>query len=202
LEQFQRLKQSLNINEINQKNSVINYGNQMIIYPVFSSLKLAAFNTEHIIRITPQDLQPIMMKHLAAKAIQQFSISDNKHELLMVHYPIETLIDPNFSLQIFYGKILHFNVSVDKIVLLLDLNFLDLAQDLQPIYNNISNLRKSGVRFVCSNVNIHNIDFVIKIKPYFIFYHDMEQTTANIRQHARLMKQLLTKAKVNIMLIK
>jgi hypothetical protein len=123
MEQFQRLKQSLNINEINQKNSVIYYGKQRIIYPIFSSLKLAAFNTEGVIRITPQYLRPIMMKHLAAKAIQQFSVSSNKHELLMIHYPIESLLDPNFSIQIFYSKITHFDLAINQIVILLNLNF-------------------------------------------------------------------------------
>jgi hypothetical protein len=197
MQQFQRLKQLVDINQIQLKAHVINYRDQKIVFPIFSLLKLTAFNTETIIRITPQHLRPIMIKHLAAKALQHFSTSENKHTLLMTHYPIESLLDPNFSTQIFYSKISHFDLSARQIILLLNLNFLNPKLDLHNIVTNVNNLKKIGIRFVCSNVNVHNIDFVIQINPYFVFYQDFKPTNAKELEYKKLMKKMLTQAKVN-----
>jgi hypothetical protein len=197
MEQFQRLKQSLNIHEIEQKNHIIKYHNHTIIFPTFNSLKLAAFNTSGIIRMTPTHLRPIMIKHLAARALQQFSISNNKNDLLMIHYPIESLSDSNFSTQIFYSKISHFDIAVNRVVLLLDLEHLNSEMSHEHIINNIVNLKKMGVRFVCNNVNVHNIDLVMLTKPFFVFYQDFSRADGKEQKYRKLMKQMLTKAKIN-----
>jgi hypothetical protein len=197
MEQFQRLKQSLNIHEIEQKNHIIKYRNQTIVFPTFNSLKLAAFNTSGIIRMTPIHLRPIMIKHLAARALQQFSISNNKNDLLMIHYPIESLNDPNFSTQIFYSKTSHFDIDVKQIILLLDLEHLNPEISYEHIVNNVTNLKKIGVRFVCNNVNVHNVDLVTQIKPFFVFYQDFSHVDAKEQKYKKLMKQMLTKAKIN-----
>jgi hypothetical protein len=68
------------------------------------------------------------MRYLASKALQTFSVNNHKHDSLLIHFPIESLINVNFSTQIFYSKILHFDLLANQIILLLDLGFLDDAE--------------------------------------------------------------------------
>jgi hypothetical protein len=70
MEQFQQLKQVININDIRLKTTHIQYNETEIIVPVFSLMKLAAFNAGSIVKTTPNYLRPIMLKHLSAKALQ------------------------------------------------------------------------------------------------------------------------------------
>ncbi|MDR0675091.1 MAG: hypothetical protein LBF36_02400 [Mycoplasmataceae bacterium] len=201
MEQFQRLKQLFDIHQINQKSRIIYYQNQKIIFPIFSLFKLAAFNTDNIIKMTPEHFQVIMIKYLAAKALQQFSIMNNKHELLMIRYPIQSLMDQNFSAQIFNNKILYFDLSPNQIILLLDLRLLGNKSDQQNIIANINSLKKIGIKFVYKNVNVHNIDFVIQTKPYFVFYHHFTAKNYQEQEYMKLMKKMFTKAKVNYYVI-
>jgi hypothetical protein len=77
------------------------------------------------------------------------------------------------------------------------LNFWDCSQESEDVLvKNIISLQKMGVRFVYTNVSVHNIDLVMKIKPYFVFYRDFTSNTPKEQQYAKLMRQMLTKAKV------
>jgi hypothetical protein len=197
MQQFQRLKQALNIHEIEQKRQIIHYHNEEIVYSNFASLKMAAFNTNSIIKMTPQYLRPIMIKHLGARALQYFSTIDHKHKSIMINYPIESLLDANFSTQIFYSKVLHFDILTNQVILSLNLNFLPNNQPLNQIINNIDNLKKNNIRIVCEHVNVHNIDFVMKIKPYFVVYDVVKGNHSKKNEYDKLMKRMLKKAKID-----
>jgi hypothetical protein len=197
MEQFQQLKQILNISLINVSFSYLNYQDEKIAVPMFSLTKLAAFNMSSLTHLVPFNLHSILIKHLAARAIQQFSTNQKLSESLMINYPIETLTNTNFSSQSFDSKISYFSLTPKQIILLLDLGHLPSGHNMHTVVTNIMNLKKYGFRIVCKNVKSNNIDFVNQIKPYFIFYNEINKNIPGHNEYNKLMVKLLAKIKVN-----
>jgi hypothetical protein len=194
MSEFQQLKQILDINEIKLKFKIFNFVNENINFPIFNDLKLMAFSTDAIIRLLPKKLHKIAIKHLASKAIEQFSKNIRSNESLMINYPIESLNNPDFSSQTFYSKIAYFNINAKQIIVLLDLDHLKENHD--HAINNILNLKKIGIRVVCNNITAKTIDFVNAVKPYFVFLRALNTKDPKIKELQKLMKKILTKIKV------
>jgi hypothetical protein len=70
IDQFHQLKQIININTITIKPIYHKYGNDKIVFPIFSSMKATAFNTSTIVKLVPNHLKPILLRHLMARAVK------------------------------------------------------------------------------------------------------------------------------------
>jgi hypothetical protein len=192
--QYQQLCAVFDVKTIKLQFHKMEYNGETILIPTYSAFNLAAFNIKKIVESVSFNLRPILIKHLSAKAIQAFSLKERYKLKLMINYPIESLMYENFSSQMFYSKLTKFNVDSKSIILLLDLDYLQVNQEV--VINNIINLKKLGVSIVCTNVSANNIDFIKAIKPYFVFYKRYQKQLAKEREYEALMRKLLTKTKV------
>jgi hypothetical protein len=168
-----------------------------ICTPNFSYPSKLIFHKGALIASVPEYFQDILIRHLAVKTIQQFAMRSNtSKQLLMLHYPVESVASPFYSVEKLCYKVRWMGLKTEQIILDFNLDYLNFEPTI--FITNIQKLQKMGIKISVRNITSENIELVKIINPFISFYKvfdnvDLEKN----REYTILMQRLLKKAKIN-----
>jgi hypothetical protein len=175
--------------------------NERIYIPTYTYFSGLMYEYKNLLKLMPDNLKPIAMRHFSSLAIQNFSQDNSINTaILCIKYPVEKLELPNFTIQQITSKIRVFYLNPEQIILNISADHINLDQ-FDFILENINRLKASGYKFALSNVSVNNIDLVKKIDPYVCFYKNIvSQDLQKSNEYNKLMRELLTKENLKFLI--
>jgi len=103
---FLKLTSNFSIDAIKVSLNEFKFKNKKILLPLYIYPSRLIGTKKEIFALTGEELEPILMRHLSARALKMYTeLEDNLKYLLLMDYPIATIISPYFNAQSLYKKI-------------------------------------------------------------------------------------------------
>jgi hypothetical protein len=201
LYQYKILKHLIANFKINIRFLHFKIGNERIYIPTYTYFSGLMYEYKNLLKLMPDNLKPIAIRHFSSLAIQHFSQDNSINTaILCIKYPVEKLALPNFTIQQITTKIHVFYLKPEQIILDISADHINPDQ-FDFILENIKRLKANGYKIALSNVTVDNIDLVKLINPYVCFYKNIVSQDLNkSNQYDKLMRELLTKENLKFLI--
>lgn len=195
---FINLRKAFDIENIKISLDVCTINGQKVLAPVFYYLKSFTSNLKTILKKVPNDLQPTLLRYLAIKSLNVYREIKQKHNYpLMIYYPIQELIYPEFSWYAIENKLSFYDITFNDVIFVFESDMTFLMSDI--IIKNLKGLSVFNVKYVLSDIDYEHTPLFKQITPTCI---TLSENISKNHKLLELTNKLCDKLNINILTFK